>query len=183
MIITISGLHGTGKSTVGKVLSKKLGIQYYSTGQAFRDLAQMKNMTLEQFTDYVEVHPEIDIKLDEKIIDVAKQGNILIDSQLSGYLLKDIADFKILLTCPDETRINRMADRDKSSFEEKLNETSVREQSELERFKKLYKINLKHSKKNKQLYDLIIDTEKLTVLEVVDRILTEINLKFGQNFH
>ena len=183
MIITISGLHGTGKSTVGKELSKKLGIKYYSTGQAFRDLAQMKNMTLEQFTDYVEENPEIDIKLDEKIIDVAKQGNILIDSQLSGHLLKDIADFKILLTCPIEIRIKRMADRDKSSFEEKLNETVIREQSELERFKKLYNVDLKISKKNIQVYDLIVDTEKLTVPEIVDKILTEINRNFGQNFH
>jgi cytidylate kinase len=183
MIITISGLHGTGKSTVGKNLSKKLGIKYYSTGQAFRDLARIKNMTLEQFTDYVEAHPEIDIELDKKIIDVAKQGNILIDSQLSAHLLKDIADFKILLICPIETRIKRMTDRDKSSFEEKLNETTVREKSELERFKKLYKINLKDSKKNSQLFDLIIDTEKLTIREVVDKIITEIKEKFRQSFH
>jgi cytidylate kinase len=183
MIITISGLHGTGKSTVGKKLSDKLGIKYYSTGQAFRDLAQLRNMTLKQFTDYVETHPEIDIELDEKIVDIAKQGNILIDSQLSGHLLKDIADFKILLTCPIEIRIKRMADRDKSSFEEKLNETVIREQSELERFKKLYNVDLKISKKNIQVYDLIVDTEKLTVPEIVDKILTEINRNFGQNFH
>lgn len=183
MIITISGLHGTGKSIVGKNLSKKLGIKYYSTGQAFRDLAQMKNMTLEQFTDYVEAHPEIDIELDKKVIDVAKQGNILIDSQLSGHLLKDIADFKILLICPIKTRIKRMVDRDKCSFEEKLNETTVREKSELERFKKLYKINLIDSTMNSQIFDLIIDTEKLTILEVVDKILTEIKEKFGQSFH
>ena len=39
MIITISGLHGTGKSTIGKKLAENLGIRYYSTGQAFRELA------------------------------------------------------------------------------------------------------------------------------------------------
>jgi cytidylate kinase len=178
MIITISGLHGTGKSTVGKLLSEELSMKYYSTGQAFRDLAQEKHMTLKQFTDYVEDHPEIDQKLDEKIIDVAQKGDIVIDSQLSGHLLKELADFKILLTCPIETRIKRMVERDNSSREEKYNETISREKSELERFKKLYNINLENNEKNKHLYDLIIDTEKLSVREIVDIILSTIDEKF-----
>jgi cytidylate kinase len=178
MIITISGLHGTGKSTVGKILSERLGIKYYSTGQAFRDLAQEKHMNIKEFTDYVEAHPEIDIELDNKIINIAHTGDILIDSQLSAYLLKDLADFKILLTCPTEIRISRMSERDDVPLEEKLNETVLRESSELERFKKLYKINLKDPKMHKQLYDLIIDTEKLSINEIVDQILLKIKEKF-----
>jgi cytidylate kinase len=178
MIITISGLHGTGKSTVGKILSEKLNMRYYSTGQAFRDLAQENNMTLRQFTDYVEDHPEIDQKLDAKIIDIAQKGDIIIESQLSGYLLKDVADFKILLTCPIETRIKRMVERDDSSHNEKFIETISREKSELERFKKLYNIDLEDNEKNIQLYDLIIDTEKLSVGEIVDIILSTIDEKF-----
>ena len=175
MIITISGLHGTGKSTVGKILSERLGLKYYSTGQAFRDLAQEKNMSLKQFTDYVESHPEIDLELDDKILDIAKQGDVVIDSQLSGYLLRDLADTKILLICPIEVRINRMADRDNSSLEEKINETVTREKSELERFKKLYNIDLENSENNKQLYDLIVNTENLSAIEVAEKILSEIN--------
>jgi cytidylate kinase len=178
MIITISGLHGTGKSTVGKILSEKLSLKYYSTGQAFRDLAKENNMSLKQFTDYVEDHPEIDQKLDEKIIDIAHKGNIIIDSQLSGYFLKNVADFKILLTCPIETRIKRMVERDNSSLEGKYDETISREKSELERFKKLYNINLENNEKNKKLYDIIIDTEKLSVSEIVDIILSTIEEKF-----
>lgn len=177
MIVTISGLHGTGKSTVGKMLSEKLGLKYYSTGQAFRELAQEMKMSLKQFTDYVENHPEIDVELDNKIIDVAKQGDFILDSQLSGYLLKDLADFKILLTCPIAIRNKRMAERDNSSLEEKINETLAREKSELERFKKLYNIDLENSKKNRQIYDLIVDTEKLSAHEVVEEILSTLNAK------
>jgi len=178
MIVTISGLHGTGKSTVGKILSEKLGLKYYSTGQAFRDLAQEKDMSLKQFTRYVENHPEIDLELDDKIIDVASKGDVIIDSQLSGFLLRDLADFKILFTCPIEIRIKRMADRDNSSVEEKMNETVAREKSELKRFKKLYNINLENSEKNRQIFDLIIDTETLSAHEVVEKIISAINKKF-----
>ncbi|UCD02131.1 MAG: AAA family ATPase [Promethearchaeota archaeon] len=172
MIITISGLHGTGKSTIAKLIAKNLRIQYYSTGQAFRDLAKEMNMTLEEFTEYVEKNPEIDEKLDEKIIKIAQKGNIVIDSQLSGYILKPIADFKILLFCPLETRVKRMAERDNTNYEEKLKETKLREESELERFKSLYDIDLSNQEEIKKIYDLIINTENLSVEEIIDKILT-----------
>ncbi len=177
MILTISGLHGTGKSEIGKRISEKLGIKYYSTGQAFRDLKEEKGMTLEEFTKFAENNPEIDKELDNKVIEIAKQGNVIIDSQLSAYLLKSIADCKILLTCPLETRVNRMAERDNTSYEEKLKETSVREQSELERFKKLYTIDLSDEDIIKNTYDIIIETENLSIQQVLDQILLALNKK------
>ncbi len=171
MILSISGLHGTGKSTIAKLIAIKLGIRYYSTGQAFRDLAQEMNMTLEEFSKFVEENPEIDKDLDNKIIGIAQKGNIIIDSQLSGYILNSIADFKISLICPLEIRVKRMTERDNTSYDEKLKETKVREKSELERFKHLYNIDLSDQQEIQKLYDLIIETENLTVEEIVEKIL------------
>jgi len=172
MILTISGLHGTGKSTIAKLIAEKLGLQYYSTGQAFRDLAQEMNMTLEKFSEYAEKNPEIDKELDSKILGIARRGNIIIDSQLSGYILKSIADFKILLICPLEIRIKRMAERDNVNYKLKLRETEIREKSELERFKHLYNIDLGDREEIQDLYDLIIDTENLTIEDVLEKILS-----------
>ena len=174
MILTISGLHGTGKSVVGKKIALALGIKYYSTGEAFRDLAKEKNMTLEDFTKYVEKHIEIDKELDKKIIEIAKKDDIIIDSQLSGYLLREIADFKILLKCSLEIRVKRMAERDKATYDEKLKETEFREKSESERFILLYNIEINDLEKAKEIFDLILDTEKLSVEEAVNKILEEI---------
>ncbi len=172
MILTISGLHGTGKSTIGKLISQKLGIRYYSTGQAFRDLAKENNFTLEEFTDYVEKNPTIDKKLDEKITEIALKDNIIIDSQLSAYILESKADFKILLTCPLETRVNRMSERDNSKYEEKLKETTLREKSELERFNKLYEIDIGNQMEIEKIYDLIINTAELTIEKILAKILS-----------
>ncbi|MFX0002875.1 MAG: (d)CMP kinase [Candidatus Hodarchaeota archaeon] len=174
MIITISGLHGTGKSTIAKLIAEKLKIQHYSTGQAFRDLAQEMGMSLEEFTIYAEKNPDIDEKLDNKIIRIAHEGNIIIDSQLSGYILKNIADFKILLTCSLKTRIKRMTERDRSTYEDKLKETTLREKSELERFKRLYDIDLNNQNELSQIYDLVIDTENLKIEEIVEIILSNL---------
>ena len=174
MILTISGLHGTGKSTVGKLLAKKLGIKYYSTGQIFRDLAKEMNLSLEEFTEFAESNPNIDKRLDNKIIEIANNGDIIIDSQLSAYILKSRADFKILLTCPLETRVKRIADRDNALYDEKLKETLLREESELKRFKNLYNISLNDEEKIEKIYDLIIDTGNLTVEEILEKILSAV---------
>jgi predicted cytidylate kinase len=174
MIISVSGLHGTGKSEIAKLIADRLGILYYSTGQMFRDLAKEKNMTLEEYTNYVEYHPDIDKELDNKVVNIAKKGNIIIDSQLSGYILKSIADFRIHLTCPLELRVKRMSERDQTSFEEKLKETTLREKSELERFKKLYNIDLSDKNSINESFDLVINTENLSIEEVLDKILSEV---------
>lgn len=175
MIITISGLHGTGKSTVGKLVAKELNLKYYSTGQAFRDLAKEMDMNLQEFSHYVEEHPNIDKKLDEKIIKIAEKDNILIDSQLSGHILRNVANFKIHLTCSLETRVRRIADRDQSSYEQKMKETLIRESSELERFRKLYAINLSDHEEIKLVHDLVIDTERLSIDEIVELIVSKLS--------
>jgi cytidylate kinase len=175
MILTISGLHGTGKTTVGKLIAEKLGIEYYSTGQAFRDLAKEMNLSLEEFTKYVESNPEIDRRLDNKIIEIAQKDNIIIDAQLSAYILESIADFKVLLTSPLETRVRRMAERDITPYKVQLQETIMREESELERFRRLYNIDLNDSDKITIVYDLIIDTENMTIEEIVEKILSTLD--------
>jgi len=106
---------------------------------------------------------------------MAEKGSIIIDSQLSGHLLKSIANFKVHLTCPINVRIERMASRDQTSYQEKLKETTIREKSELERFKKLYNIDLNDRKSIEKYFDLIIDTEHLSIQEIVDKILKELN--------
>jgi len=174
MILTISGLHGTGKSTIGKLISQKLGLKYYSTGQAFRDLAKDMNFTLEEFSDYVEKNPDIDTKLDDKIIEIARKDNVIIDSQLSAYILELMADFKILLTCPLEIRVNRMAERDASLYEDTLRETTIRENSELARFNRLYDIDLNNKSEIEKIYDLIIDATELTIEEILELIFTDL---------
>lgn len=174
MILAISGLHGTGKSTVGRKVAEELNIAFYSIGEAFRDLAQEKGFSLEEFTAYVEKHPKIDNELDERIVNLAKKGNIIIDSQLSGFLLKGIADFRILLTAPVKTRVKRMTLRDETSIEEKIKETEFREKSELERFKKLYHIDVSDAENIKNTFNIIIDTQNLSIDQVVEQILTKI---------
>ncbi|MBN1216798.1 MAG: cytidylate kinase family protein [Candidatus Lokiarchaeota archaeon] len=175
MIITISGFHGTGKSTIGKLLAERLNFEYYSTGFAFRDLAEDMKMSLEEFTLYAEKNPEIDQKLDERVVNIGKtQDNIVIESLLSSYFLKDIANFKILLIASLETRIHRMINRDNSDYEQKRKETIMRENSEIERFKLLYNIDIEDEKLKKKIYDMIIDTDHQNIEDILNKIINRL---------
>jgi cytidylate kinase len=63
--ITISGLPGTGKTTVARLLEKRLGLRYVYSGEIFREMAKKYKMSLEEFSEYCETHREIDEELDQ----------------------------------------------------------------------------------------------------------------------
>ena len=54
MIITISGIAGSGKSTVAKLLAKKLNYNHYSIGEFMRDIAKEKNTSLLELSNLAE---------------------------------------------------------------------------------------------------------------------------------
>lgn len=84
MIIAIDGPAGAGKSTVAKILAKKLGFLYIDTGAMYRAL------TLKVLDE------KIDIKATPRIIDIACQTNIDLINNPDGSL-------KVLLDGRDVT--------------------------------------------------------------------------------
>jgi cytidylate kinase len=174
MNLAVSGLHGTGKSTIAKFLAEKLHLNYYSTGMMFREIAKEKGMTLEQLSVKAEKDKRIDLELDSKIKAYADKGNCVLDNQLSPYLIKNI-DFCVLLKCDRDVRFTRMADRDTHNIDQKIHETLVREESEYKRFLSFYGVDLHDANKILELYDLIIDTTHLDIMGVENAALCAIN--------
>ena len=58
--ISLAGDLGSGKSTVGKLLSSMLGIEKFTVGTAQRELAEKMKMTPVELNRYMEDNPEID---------------------------------------------------------------------------------------------------------------------------
>ncbi|MCS7131447.1 MAG: AAA family ATPase [Hadesarchaea archaeon] len=165
VVVAISGLHGAGKTTAARALARKFGLKYISAGSVFRRLARERGMTLDEFSRYVERHPEIDRQIDQMTIDAAKEGNVLVDARLAGWMAKD-ADVKILLTAPLEVRARRIALRENRGYEEVLAETIKRERSEARRFKRFYGIDVN----DYSVFDLVLDTGNWSAKEMI-RIL------------
>ena len=176
MKIAISGLHGTGKSTIAKLIAEELKIKFYSTGYMFRELAQEKEMTLEQLSMLAEDDRNIDQELDAKIKKYAEQEECVLDNQLSPYLLGNIIEYCVLLKCAKDVRISRMADRDDDNIEEKISETLIREESEQKRFMDYYNIDVLDAQTILGTFDLIVDTtntDKEGVFRIVSKAITE----------
>ena len=79
-IITISGMLGSGKSTVAKLLAECLGWDYYSTGNAQREIAAKRGMTTLELNRLADTDPSIDKEIDGVFIKIFKDAiNFLID--------------------------------------------------------------------------------------------------------
>ena len=167
MIISFAGLHGTGKSTIAKNIAEHFNFVYYSTGMAFRELAKLKKMTLEEFSRFSEDHLEIDRLLDDKIRLLAETGNSYVfDGQLPAFLLEDLNNFCILLTCDYNVRLARMSSRDNRSLKDQQKETIAREESERERFIQLYDLDILDPETILKNFDLILNTTELNIEEI-----------------
>jgi cytidylate kinase len=181
MLITFSGLHGTGKTTVAKLVAEKLGLSHISTGMIFREMAEAKHMSLVEFSEYAANHREIDVQLDKKMRKHGLKGNVVLDGQLCWHFLEKEADWKVLLVCDDSTRIQRIYDRDREAKDSgitlasAMHETLERERIEQARYKVIYGIDLSDSDFVRKKHDIVVDTTNLSIPEVVEAVVSGIH--------
>jgi len=173
-VITVSGPHGTGKSTYAKALAEALSLRYVSAGELFRDLAKQHKLSLEAFSHRAAADPSIDRMLDERTKAEARKGGVVIDAQLGAWMVRDLADVTVLLTAPDEVRFKRIAERDGSKVADAMRETKNRETIQKQRYRKYYGIDVT----DLSIYDLKIDTSlypiektKATIIDAVRNFL------------
>jgi cytidylate kinase len=158
VVITISGPHGAGKSTYAKAIAEALSLKYVSSGQTFRTLAKERGLCLEEFSKLCERDEAIDYEIDQRTKEEAQKGNVVLEGQLASWMATEFSDFNIYVTAPLETRVRRIAQRDKTDYQTAMKETIARRKSEVDRFKKMYSIDIE----KKDIYDLILSTERLS---------------------
>lgn len=178
MRIAISGKAGSGKSTVAKILSKKLKLKHYSIGDLMRAMAAEKGITLLQLNKLAEKDSSIDFELDDKLKELGKtKDNFIVDGRLAAFFIPH-AEIRVFLETDDKIRAERIL-KDKRQHEKSksLRETIAnikkREESEKKRYKKYYGIDYT----SRKLYNLAVDTTKLTPNEVARKIVKFVEMK------
>ena len=170
--ITISGLPGTGKTTVAKLLEKRLGLRYVYSGEIFRGMAKKQGMSLEEFGAYCETHREIDEELDRFQLEILRKGNVILEGRISGWIAhrNNVPAVKVLLETAIDVRTGRIVKREQGNIEERKKEILKREKSEASRYKKYYGIDVYDT----SIYDVIIDVSKKTPEEITQIILAHL---------
>jgi cytidylate kinase len=171
-VICISGMAGTGKSTLSKKLAEKYGLRYFSGGDVLKELAKQEGYDVSvqgwwespqglHFLNERINDPKFDKAVDDKLLEYANQGNVLLDSWTMPWLLKE--GFKIWLEASFEKRAARVAVRDGMTVAEAFGFLQEKEARTKAIYKSLYGFVLGEDFKP---FDLVLDTDNLIADEV-----------------
>jgi len=170
MRITITGPPGSGKSTVAKLLAKKLKLKHYSAGDIRREIAAKKGISLAELNKRDEKTHETDKLVDDYQKNLSKtKDNFVIDGRLPAFFIPN--SVKIFLDVKPLVGAKRVMDRRKGvevyeDVKDAVKKLKERDESDRKRYKDLYGIDYS----DKSRYDLVIDTTKTNVEEIVEEI-------------
>jgi len=181
MIITITGTPGSGKTTIGTALAKRLGYEFFSAGMFRREAAKKRGMTIEEYNILGEKDPSTDREVDEYQKELGeKKDNIIIDGKTAFHFVSH--SIKIFITASEDVRAERIFN-DPNPKRNQKKPKDVEEQKKLNlerididnvRYKKYYNIDYS----DETQYDFILDTTNESNIEKnVDRIIEFLNSK------
>ena len=173
----ISGRPGAGRSTLLKNLRphlEPLGWEIFSGGDWARQFAieagthDPKDMRHHLATDYGD---DIDYQIDEALREkIAKPGtHMAVESWIAGWNARGLKHvLKVLLMCDDALRIDRVVNRDNVTVEEAKEHIRMREEANIGKWKRLYKVDDFWDPK---YYDLVINTYSHGPRETLELVL------------
>ena len=172
IVLCISGMAGTGKSTLSKKIAKKYHLKCYSGGDALKELARDEGYEVTgegwwespeglSFLERRVGDPQFDRAVDSKLLGYAKLGDVLLDSWTMPWLLE--GGFKIWLMASFDKRAARVADRDKMTFEQAYGVLGEKESQTRAIYKKLYGFSLGE---DFVPFNFILDTDNLDADQV-----------------
>lgn len=156
MLITISGLPGSGTTTVSRLVAEALGLDRLPGGEVFRQMAAEAGMSLAEFGRHAQDDPKHDHELDRRLLERARQGDVVIESRLAGWLATrgEVPAVRVWVACDDEERARRVGGRDGTDVATALADNAAREALERARYEQYYGIDLT----DLTIYDELLDS-------------------------
>lgn len=127
-------------------------------------------MTLADFGELAQKDETIDIELDRRTVEVARQKDeIILDGRLAGAMLalEKILAFKVWIDAPISVRAERTVKRDGGDVAEAEKAIIKRHECELDRYKAIHDIDMA----DLSIYDLIINSASMSPNEIVEKII------------
>ena len=179
MRITVSGLPGSGTTSLAKHLSEIHGIEIISAGEVFRRMAAEHGMDIAEFGKLAEKDPSFDRLIDQRQKEIAlAHEDIIIEGRLSAWFVPD-ADLKVWLFAPIECRVSRIQSRDTITDLDTAKElTRDREACEALRYQTYYHIDIA----DLTPYQLVLNSGLLGVEELGEIVGCALRLIAARSF-
>ncbi|MFO7711569.1 MAG: cytidylate kinase family protein [Candidatus Woesearchaeota archaeon] len=173
MIISISGTPGSGKSTVGKALAKRLDLKRYYIGGILREQAKRRGMTIQELLKKGETDPSIDKDIDEYQRSLGEtENNFLIEGRTSFIMIPH--SIKIYLKVDAHTAAERIYNdtQERNEGESRdIEDVADKIRERMESDKKRYLQYYGTDAFDENNYDIVIDTTSLSPEEVIEEII------------
>ncbi|MCS7117553.1 MAG: cytidylate kinase family protein [Thaumarchaeota archaeon] len=180
VVVLISGQAATGKSTLGRALARKLGVRYYSGGEALMSIARRMGYDARgrkwwdtpegmKFLAEREANFEFDRMVDQELMRIAEERSSVIDSWVLPWLMD--SGYKIWLKASLEVRARRLATRGKMPLEEALKVLKEREERNKSLYREIYGIRWGE---DMEPFHLVLDTTDLQKEDVLGVALSAV---------
>lgn len=156
LVITVSGVAGVGKTTLGRYIARELGLKFASAGEIIRQTARKEKKDLIKFLE--SEGPAVHHRIEKMMLAKIKEGECVLDGRLAGWTAGDYADLKILLKANIRERAKRIARREGVPVRKALSQTRKRDEEDRQLYRKLYGIDLN----DESIYDIVFDDSHLT---------------------
>ena len=156
MLITISGLPGSGKTTVARLVAGALGLEHVYAGDLFRRQAEAHGLSLEEYARRAETDHAIDQELDRQMRERAACGNAVLEGRLAAFMAEEagVPALRVFLYAPEEVRASRIVGREGGDAGRRLREIQAREASDARRYREIYGVDYH----DRERYDLVLET-------------------------
>lgn len=176
MLITISGLPGSGKTTVARLVAGDLGLEHVYAGNIFRQQAEAQGLSLEEYVRRAENDPTIDRELDHQMELRAARGQAVLEGRLAAFMADRAGAeaLKVFLDASEAVRAERISGREGGGAAERLREIQMRETSDHRRYLHLYGVDYH----DRSRYDLVMETDRRAPDDLARAIVDKARARF-----
>ena len=181
--IVIAGLPAVGKTTIAQELAKEFNFNLYNGGDILKMLANEKGYTTsgsdwwdtreaKKFMSERRSNPLFDKEVDQKLVDLVKNGNVIITSYTLPWLAPQ--SLKFWLKGSLSNRAKRMAYRDNIAVNTAVEIIQERDTENTGIYQKLYGFEFGS---DLSVFDFILNTDLLcldSLIEISKSIIREI---------
>ena len=162
--ISISGEVASGKSTVGKLLAKKLQYSFVSLGNKIRSQAKKEGLSIVEFQKKCSSDRSLDFQIDSEFANECNQQNKIIIDYRMGYKFIE-SSYNIFLLVGEEEAEQRL------KLASRYNESQVTIIERNKSFHEQFMYAYGEDYTNQGNYDLVVDTEQFnSTQEIVEYI-------------